>query len=146
MAISDSITTDAAEGLPRRKAIQGLAAGSLAGMAALGVVNASAKKKKKKPAKSSSGTLVKFQSTSKKQSIAANSTGTLVTATCPAAASGEVAFATGGGFILEDDQGSTFPLTSQVASDGKGWVVNFVNAGGSAEDASTNVVCAYFKA
>ena len=49
---------ESADGLPRRRAIQGIA-GSLAGIAALGAVNASAKKNKKK--KSKKGTLARFE-------------------------------------------------------------------------------------
>ena len=134
-------TTDSTDGLPRRRAIQGMA-GSLAGIAALGAVGASAKKKKKKSTK---GTLVRFQTEEENQSIPPGLVPTTVTATCPAAGGNEQVFATGGGYETTPVGVTMFAIASQIAGNGQEWEVTFVNAAGVAQNASVSVVCAYFK-
>ncbi len=128
--------TESADGLPRRRAIQGIA-GSLAGLAALGAVNASAKKKGKK------GRLVKFD-TAKETGTIPSATPTTITVTCPAAGKMEQVFATGGGYAADQDALTMFATTSQPTGDGQGWEVSFVNAA-APQDVSVSVVCAYFK-
>lgn len=139
---------DSPDGLPRRRAIQGIA-GSLAGIAALGAINAAGKKKKKKGKK---GTLVRFETASETASVPAFAPltpATTVTATCPAAGSNEQAFATGGGYEAE---AAAVPLpieitavASQVTSGLDGWEVTYRNAAPVPLNVTTTVVCAYFK-
>jgi len=131
---------DSPDGLPRRRAIQGLA-GSLAGIAALGAVSASAKKKNKKK-KSQKGTLVRFQTEEETQSIPTG-VPTTVTATCPAAGGNEQVFATGGGFEFTLVAPTMFVSASQVAGGGDEWEATFLNAAAPA-NATVSVVCAYF--
>lgn len=127
---------DHTDGLPRRRAIQGLA-GSLAGMAALGAVNASAKKSSKK------GRLVRFETAEQTESIP-SATPTTVTVTCPAAGAKEQVFATGGGYESTQTALTMFATTSQVTSDGREWEVTLVNAA-APQDVSVSVVCAYVR-
>jgi hypothetical protein len=138
--------TESPDGLPRRRAIQGLA-GSLAGIAALGAVNASGKKKKKK--KSSKGTLVRFQTQEQTGSVPTSTAlapSTTVTANCPAAGSNEEVFATGGGYeTTAAIPVTTTVATSQVTNNGRGWEVTFQNTLAAAANVTVSVVCAYFK-
>ncbi|MCA9861746.1 MAG: hypothetical protein KC432_01935 [Thermomicrobiales bacterium] len=131
---------DSPDGLPRRRALQGLA-GSLAGIAALGAVNASAKKKNKKK-KSQKGTLVRFETADETQTIPVG-VPTKVTAECPAAGSDEQVFATGGGYETAAIGLSILAVASQATSDGEGWEATFVT--GTAQNATVSVVFAYFK-
>jgi hypothetical protein len=131
------------DGLPRRRAIQGLA-GSLAGVAALGALNASAKKKKKKSQK---GTLVRFETEEESQSVPTQTVTvptTTVTAECPAAGGKESVFATGGGYETVSGPLTIFIESSQITSDGTGWEVTFFNAG-PPQNVTVSVICAYFK-
>jgi hypothetical protein len=130
---------DSLDGLPRRRALQGLA-GSLAGIAALSAVNASAKKKKKKSQK---GTLVRFETADETESIP-TAVPTTVSVACPAAGGNEQVFATGGGFETTPVGLTMFVLTSQVAGNGDEWEATFLNTA-AAQNATVSVVCAYFK-
>lgn len=131
---------DPQDGLPRRRALQGLA-GGLAGIAALGAVNASAKKKKKKSSKK--GTLVRFETADETQSIPTGIS-TTVTAECPPAGNNEQVFATGGGFSFSIIAPTMFVSTSQVGGNGEEWEATFLNAA-APNNATVSVVCAYFK-
>jgi hypothetical protein len=129
---------DAADGLPRRRAIQGLA-GGLAGIAALSAMNASAKNKKRKKV----GKLSRFETASVTQSIP-TATPTLVSVECPAAGKKEQVYATGGGYQTTQAAVTMFAFTSQATNDLQGWEVEFINAG-AVQDATVSVVCGYFK-
>jgi hypothetical protein len=135
--------THSQDSLPRRRAIQGVA-GSLAGIAALGALSASGKKKNKK--KGAKGTLVRIEVAEETDSIPANSTDT-ITATCPAVGNKEEVFAIGGGFDV-----STSPnvddfiiRASEATNNLQGWAVTFANTDVTEHDATTTVICAYFK-
>lgn len=132
--------SESPDGLPRRRAIQGIA-GSLAGIAALGAMNASGKKKNKN--KSKKGTLVRFETADETESIP-TATPTTVSVTCPAAKSKEQVFATGGGYESTQAALTMFAIASQVTSNGDGWEATFLNVA-AAQDATVSVVCAYFK-
>lgn len=144
----DLEVTASSEGLPRRRAIQGIA-GSLAGIAALGSMSASGKKKKKKGKK---GTLVRFETATETGSVPIFTLlepSFTITATCPAAGSNEQVLATGGGYEAEP-AAAPLPIeitavTSQVTGSGDGWEVTYKNATGVPINATTSVVCAYFK-
>ena len=127
---------DHADGLPRRRAIQGIA-GSLAGIAALGAANASAKKTSKK------GRLVRFDTAEQTESIP-TATPTTVTVNCPEAGAKEQVFATGGGYAATQTALTMIATSSRITSDGQGWEVTFVNAA-APQDASASVVCAYVR-
>jgi hypothetical protein len=140
-------SNDVAHGLPRRRALQGIA-GSLAGIAALGAVNASAKKKDKKKKKSNKGRFVQFR-TAEQSATIPTATPTTVTVTCPgpkkaAAKKGIRVFATGGGYESNQAALTMFATSSRATSNGRGWQVTFNNAA-APQDASVSVVCSYFK-
>lgn len=135
--------TSSRDSLPRRRAIQGVA-GSLVGIASLGAMSASGKKKNKK--KGTKGTLVRIEVAEETDSIPALSTDT-ITATCPAASNKEEVFAISGGFDV-----STSPnvddfiiRASEGTNDLQGWAVTFANTDAAAHDATTTVICAYFR-
>lgn len=135
--------TQSPESLQRRRAIQGVA-GSLAGIAALGAMSASGKKKNKK--KGTKGTLVRIESAENTDPIPALSTET-ITATCPAANNKEEVFAISGGFDVSSSPNvDDFIIReSQAANNLQGWSVTFANTDAVPHDATTTVLCGYFK-
>ena len=136
--------TNSPEGLPRRRAIQGVA-GSLAGIAALGAINASAKKKKKK--NSTKGTLVRVQSVDDDATTGAAGTSATATANCPAAGSNEQVFALGGGFSVAGSTvlGDFATLASEPTNNLQGWTATIRNDVGANKTVTATAVCAYFK-
>jgi len=141
--MANEVVTDATnirDGLPRRKAIQGVA-GALAGIAALGAVESSAKKKKNK--KNKKGTLVRFETAEQTQSIP-TAVPTTVTATCPKAGNKEQVFVTGGGYKSTQTAISMIAITSQATSNEPGWEVTFFN-NVTAQDVTVSAICAYFR-
>lgn len=144
-------TSDITDGLPRRRALQGIA-GSLAGIAALGAVSTSAQKKGKKGKKgkqdkknqvSQKGRLVRLTSAVKAASIP-TATPTTVTVTCPKAKKGERVYATGGGFESNQSALTMFAITSRATKNRRGWKVGVINAAGP-QNMTATVMCAYFK-
>lgn len=149
LANSKAVSTiEAPDGLPRRRAIQGLA-GSIASVAALGAMSASAKKNKKKGKK---GTLVRFETAEESQSIpqfTAEVPATTVTAVCPDPEKNEAVFATGGGYstpVPASPSAVDFNIRFAHATvDGTGWEVSYANNTGADQTVTTTVTCAYFK-
>lgn len=141
-------TSDITDGLPRRRALQGIA-GSLAGIAALGAVSTSAQKKGKKGKQdkknqvSQKGRLVRLTSAVKAASIP-TATPTTVTVTCPKAKKGERVYATGGGFESSQSALTMFAITSRATKNRRGWKVGVINAAGP-QNMTATVMCAYFR-
>ena len=138
--------TEPTDGLPRRRAIQCIA-GSLAGIAALGAVTASAKNKNKKKKKSQKGTLVRVETAEDDATAAAVTNTATATANCPAPASDEQVFALGGGFSVAGSIGpfDFITLASEPTNDLLGWTATIRNDVGAAKTVTATAVCAYFK-
>jgi hypothetical protein len=137
--------SESPDGLPRRRAIQGIA-GSLAGIAALGAVSASAKNKNKKK-KSKKGTLVRVE-TAEDDAIAAAVTNVVTaTANCPDPGSKEEVFAVGGGFSVAGSVAIAdfATLASEPTNNLTGWTATIRNDVGAAKTVTATAVCAYFR-
>ena len=122
--------------------MQGIA-GSLAGIAALGAVGASAKKKKKK----SKGTLVRVEIEEETTTIPINSTDD-VAASCPDPGNGEQVFVLGGGFDIDSpDADAVFMRESRAAEDEAIWIAEATNTSATdTADLTAQVICGYFRA
>lgn len=134
------------DGLPRRRAIQGIA-GSLAGIAALGAMSASGKKKKKKKNKGK-GTLVKFETVQDSEDFGTIiGTPTTVSVSCPAAGTNEAVYVVGGGYSIAGVVGpiDANVLASEPTGDGQGWTATVNNTILGAKTLTTTAICAYFK-